>query len=321
LKNIQKLQSDSPSLLNPKAKVVVFGGSGFLGSYVADELSKRGYSVTIYDCEKSAFLSEDQDMIQGDILDREKVVAALRGCDCAYNFAGIAGLDEACRDPLKTIEINVLGNTNILEACRVNRIKRFVFASTIYVYSDLATFYRCSKQACELIIEDYQKAYGVDYTILRYGSLDGRRANNFNFIHKIIKQAIEEGKITRKGDGEEIRDYIHVMDAARCSVDILSEDFKNQNVILTGTQSTRVKNLLNMIKEIFQDKITIEYSSEPETGHYEITPYSFRPRVAKKLVAGSYFDLGQGILDVVYDVYSQSGNNIKDLESIRKLIT
>jgi UDP-glucose 4-epimerase len=75
-----------------------------------------------------------------------------------------------------------------------------------------------------------------------------------------------------------------------------------------------------MIREIFQNKITIEYSSEPETGHYEITPYSFRPRVAKKLVASSYYDLGQGILDVIYEVYSKSDNNTKDLQFIKKLI-
>ncbi len=317
---MKKSSTGNPSPLNPKDRVIVFGGAGFLGSYVADELSERGYCVTIYDHKKSPYLRKNQNMIEGDILDRGKVVSALKGSDYVYNFAGIAGLDEACQDPLKAIETNVLGNTNILEACRLNRIKRFVFASTIYVYSDLAPFYRSSKQACELIIEDYQKAFCLDYTILRYGSLYGRRANSFNFIYKIVKQAIEEGRITRKGDGEEIRDYIHVADAARCSVDILSEDFKNQNVILTGTQSTKVKNLLNMIKEIFQDKITIEYSTEPETGHYEITPYSFRPRVAKKLVAGSYYDLGQGILDVIYEVYSMSDKKNKNLRHIEKLI-
>jgi len=200
----------------------------------------------------------------------------------------------------------------------LHKVKRFVFASTIYVYSDLAPFYRSSKQACELIIEDYQKSYGLNYTILRYGSLYGRRANHFNYIYKIIQQAVEDGKIVRKGDGEEIRNYIHVQDAARCSVDILSEEFKNQYVILTGNQSIKIKELLKMIQEIFKGKISLEYSPESEPGHYEITPYSFRPRVAKKMVASSHYDLGQGILDIIYEVYSKSIKDATDIECIRK---
>ncbi len=304
----------------PAPKAIVFGGSGFLGSHVADELSERGFAVTVYDSHPSPYVRDDQKMVVGDILDSERVTSAVEGCSVVYNFAGIAGLDEARHNPRATIETNIVGNTTILEACRIHKTKRFVFASTVYVYSDLAPFYRSSKQACELIIEDYQREYGVGYTILRYGSLYGRRANEFNFIYKIIKQAIESGRIVRKGDGEEIREYIHVCDAAKWSVDILSEEFLNQNVILTGTQSTKVKNLLNMIKEMFQNEITVEYIEEPETGHYEITPYVFRPRVAKKLVARSYWDLGQGLLDVIHDVYSESSKNGKEFEHIEKLL-
>lgn len=300
-------------------KAIVFGGSGFVGSHVADELSERGYQVVIYDRQESPYIRKDQVMIVADILDREKVTACVKGCDYVYSFAAIAGITDARRDPVQTIETNVLGTTNIVDACRLHQVKRFVFASTIYVYSDLAPFYRSSKQACELVIEDYQKAHGVDYTVLRYGSLYGRRANHFNYIYKIIQQAVEEGKIVREGDGEEIREYIHVRDAARHSVDILSEEFKNEHVIITGNQSIKIKDLLNMIREIFRGEISVEYSPEHMPGHYEITPYSFRPKVAKKIVANSYYDLGQGILDVIYEVYSKSGKN-KDISSIKKLL-
>lgn len=301
-------------------KAIVFGGSGFLGSHVADKLSGRGYKVVVYDRQASPYLSMGQEMVIGDILDCEKVAEYVKGCDYVYSFAGIAGLADARNDPVQTIETNVLGTMNIVDACRLHKVKRFIFASTIYVYSDLAPFYRSSKQACELIIEDYQRVYGLDYTILRYGSLYGRRANHFNYINKIVQQAVQEGKIVRKGDGEEIRSYIHVEDAAKCSVDILSEEFKNQHVMLTGNQSIKIKDLLNMICEMFHGEISVEYSGEPEEGHYEITPYSFRPRVAKKITAGSSYDLGQGILDVIYEVYSMSGKNGKHVSNIKKLV-
>lgn len=301
-------------------KVAVFGGSGFLGSHVADCLTDKGFKVIIFDLVKSPYLKDNQSMIIGDISNFDEVVEAVKGCNYVYNFAGVADIDVAHQKPLKTIEINVLGNTNILDACKINKVKQFIFASSIYVYSDHAPFYRSSKQACELIIEDYRKVFGLDYTILRYGSLYGKRANEFNFIYKIIKQAIEERKITRKGDGEEIRYYINVLDAARCSVEILSDEFRNQYVMITGTESTKVKDLLTMIKEIFHGDIDIEYIQGEYEGRYEITPYSFRPKVAKKFVSNYYYDLGQGILDVIYESYSKSHKNIDDLESIKKLI-
>jgi UDP-glucose 4-epimerase len=301
-------------------KAIVFGGSGFLGSHVADELSERGYDVVIYDKNEYPYIREDQEMIVGDILDREKVKTCVKGCDYVYSFAGIAGIDDARRNPVQTVETNILGTTNIAQACSQHYIKRFIFASTVYVYSDLAPFYRSSKQACELLIEDYQKTYGLNYTILRYGSLYGERANHFNYIYKVVQQAVEEGKIVRKGDGEEIRDYVHVKDAARCSVDILYKEFENRYVLFTGTQSIKMKDLLNMIREMFNGEISIEYSTETEPGHYEITPYSFRPKVAKKMIASTYYDLGQGILDIVYEVYSKSNKNGKEISCIRRLM-
>jgi len=302
-------------------KTAVFGGSGFLGSHVADELSEQGHDVVIYDRVASSYARPNQEMFIGNILDRENVMATVEGCDYVYSFAGIAGIADSRQRPLETVETNILGTTNIIEACRLSQVKRFVFASTIYVYTDLAPFYRSSKQACEMIIEDYQKAYGVNYTILRYGSLYGRRANHFNYIYKIVEQAVEDGKIIRKGDGEELRDYIHVKDAARSTVDILSAEFENHYVILTGSQSIKVRELLNMICEIFQNQISVEYRTEGEPDHYVITPYSFRPRVAKRLSLLSSFDLGQGILDIIYEVYSNSSKNGKLTKEIEKMIS
>ncbi len=301
-------------------KAIVFGGSGFLGSHVADELSDRGYDVTIYDRQRSPYVRKSQKMVIGDILDRKKVAEAIKGHDYVYSYAGIAGISDASEDPVKTVETNVLGTTILVEACRHHKVKRFVFASTIYVYSNAAPFYRSSKQACEFIIEDYQKTYGVDYTILRYGSLYGTRANHFNYIYTIIQQAIENGKIVRKGNGEEIRNYIHVKDAARCSVDILSDEYRNQYVILTGNQSIKIKDLLKMIREMFNGEISVEFSPEPEPGHYEITPYSFKPKVAKTLAPVLHYDLGQGILDVIYEVYSKTDKSNVRLSKIKELI-
>ena len=126
-------------------KTIVFGGSGFLVSYVANALTNAGYDVAVFDCGESPYLRPDQEMIVGSILDKEIVEGAVKGCDVVYNFAGTADLDEAARRPIESVEVNILGNTIVLEASRKVDGKRFVFASSLYVYSKAGSFYRSTK--------------------------------------------------------------------------------------------------------------------------------------------------------------------------------
>lgn len=287
-------------------KIVVFGASGFLGSHVADTLTAAGHKVTIYDIKPSPYLQGSQKMVVGDILDDKKVFSVVKGAGAVYNFAGISNIGLANMDPLKTIKQNILGNTILLEACRKSEVKRFVFASSLYVYSKSGAFYRSTKQACELLIENYQEVYGIPYTILRYGSLYGPRADVNNFVYRVLKQALEKGVITREGDGEEIREYIHVSDAAKISVEILSKEFVNQYAVISGEQPIKVRDLLMMIREMLRNKVKIKYLPPKSSFHYEITPYTFSPCLAKKIVASSYVDLGQGILKCFEQIYAES---------------
>lgn len=286
-------------------KAIVFGGSGFLGSHVADALDDAGYDVVVYDIKSSPYLRKSQEMIVDDILNQKKVVASVKNCDIVYNFAGIADIDEASSKPLESVKYNILGNSIILDAARKAHIKRFVFASSLYVYSKAGAFYRSTKQACELLIENYHDIFKLPYTILRYGSLYGPRTDKRNFIHNIIRQALTENRISRYGDGEEIREYIHVRDAAKGSVEILSSDFVNQHVILTGNQQMKVKDLVYMIKEMLGNNVKVEFLPTKENAHYEITPYSFAPKVARRLISKTYLDFNQGILEALYDAYKQ----------------
>ena len=299
-------------------KVVVTGGAGFLGSHVADALTVKGYDVTIFDTHESKFINEKQKMVIGDILDHKQIEKAVKGCQYVFHFAGLADINESKEKPVETVKNNILGTTYILEACKKYKVKRFVFASTIYVYSDLGSFYRSSKQTCELLIENYFEEFKLNYTILRYGSLYGRRANEFNFIRNAITQALLEEKIDRKGDGNEVRDYIHVIDAAKASVEILKDNFINCHIMIKGTQTIKVKELLMMINEMMDNRIKINFTKEDHyEGHYQLTPYSFRPKVAKKYLLNTYHDIGQGLLDTIYDIYKELYK--KDPELVSKL--
>ena len=290
-------------------RAIVFGGSGFLGSHVADALLEAGHEVTIYDLRPSVYLVQGQRLIQGDILDADSVRKALEGQEVAYNFAGLADLDEAQERPVETARANVLGNAILLEeSCRA-KLSRYVYASTIYVSGHAGGFYRASKQACEAYVEEYKRWFGLEFTILRYGSIFGRRANKNNGVRMYLAQALRDRRITVEGTGNELREYVHVSDVSRASVEILKPEYRNQHVILSGHHPMRVRDLLEMIREILGLDVQIEFKPEELTQrregrstHYAVTPYTFRPKLAKKLVNHHYVDMGEGLLDCLEEI-------------------
>ena len=277
-------------------KVVVFGGSGFVGSHVVDALIAEGYSTRVFDIKKSEFVNEKADFIEGDILDAEAVSRAVDGMDIVYNFAGLADIDKSRNLPLKAAELNIIGNINILEACRKHKVERFVYASTVYVFSEAGSFYRCTKLASEQYVVEYQKQFDLNFTILRYGTLYGTRANEKNSVFRYLKEALIDEKITYYGAPDFVREYIHVEDAAKLSVEILGKEFENEFVILTGTHPMSIRNLFEMIKEILGREIEVQYLKVDDSLHYKITPYSFNPKLGRKLVSHTYYDMGQGLL-------------------------
>lgn len=280
-------------------RVCVIGGSGFLGSHVADQLSAAGHEVRIYDRNPSPWLQSGQAMVVGDLLDFDALMNAIQGCDAVYNFAALADLNDALDKPIETVKINVLGNIHVLEACRRQGVKRFVYASTVYVYSREGGFYRCSKQAAEHYVEEYQQVYGLDYTILRYGSLYGPRADHSNGLYRIVKKALETGVLRYEGSPDSLREYIHVEDAARASVAALNDDFRNQSVVLTGQEPMRVLDLLEMLAEILGLKNAVEFIPGEQSGHYVRTPYAYQPKLGRKYVPPMHVDLGQGLLQLI----------------------
>ena len=288
-------------------KAVVVGGSGFIGSHVADHLSDAGFKVTIFDKTPSLYLREDQEMIIGDIQESKSLNQAFANAELVYNFAALSDLNQAIEQPIKTLNINVLGNLNVMEACRTHGVKRFIYASTVYVNSREGGFYRCSKQASETYIEEYKEKFGLDYTILRYGSLYGPRADDTNGLYRIVKTALETGVIRYHGDVNTMREYIHVDDAAKASLDVLQEEFKNQSVVLTGQEPMKVFDMLMMLSEILGfPSESVEFVEDKYAGHYVRTPYAFQPKLGKKYIPSLHVDLGQGLVQIINDLSAES---------------
>tara|TARA_X000000368_G_C23044478_1_gene718505 strand:+ start:40 stop:903 length:864 start_codon:yes stop_codon:yes gene_type:complete len=263
-------------------KVLVIGGSGFLGSHVSDCLSRNGFKVTIYDIKKSRWLRKDQKMIIGNISNDKRLEQAIKGNSFVYNFAAISDIDFASERPRETVEVNILGTARILEKCLKLKVKRFVHASTIYVNSIDGGFYRSSKKAAEDYIEEYQKKFNLNFTILRFGSLYGERADHNNGIRKILASAVLKKRIVYNGSIKSIRQYIHVSDAAKACVKILNDKYKNKHITLTGLKKIKLRYFLNKLKKGLNIKNKVIFLNKKKTGHYVITPYTYKPNIGIK---------------------------------------
>ena len=279
--------------------VLVFGGSGFLGSYIVNELASRNFIVTIADLISSNNSSE---FIFCDILNENDInkVFSNKKFDIVFNLAGFANLEKANLYPLETMNLNIISNINIIENCIKHNIEKFVFASSAYAMSEKGSFYGISKLASEKIIEEYNKKKNLNFIIIRYGSVYSERAFENNYIYNLIEEAIKTNKIDHNGDGKEFREYIHANDAAKLSVDLITnKEYDNKHIILTGSKGIKRKDLFNMINEIMGDSLIINYFPENNSQHYKYTPYSFQSSISKNLIPNPQIDLGQGILECI----------------------
>ena len=107
-------------------RALIIGGSGFIGSHVADLLSENKYEVTVFDQQHSQWLNGNQKFIKGSIIDQELLNKTCKGMNYVYNFAAIADINKLISNPSNSININILGNLNVLEACKINKVERFI---------------------------------------------------------------------------------------------------------------------------------------------------------------------------------------------------
>ena len=166
----------------------------------------------------------------------------------------------------------------LVRVCKKYKIRRVIYASSIYSMSVQGGFYRCSKKAAEDYIEEYYKRYGLAFTILRYGSLYGLRTDKSNGVFRIIKDALENKNLKYVGSRSSIRKYIHVIDAAKATANIISKKYKNKYVNITGRKSYRVTELFKLVSSTLKISGKVKYLNRKATGHYVKSPKLFKLR-------------------------------------------
>jgi len=252
-------------------KILVTGGSGFIGSHVVDKLRDKGVKVRVYDGIMPTY-REDIEYYQGSILDRNTLGFAMNGIDAVMHLAAIADVEDVFSEPLKAETINVRGTANVLEAARNSKVRKVIYGSTTWVYSEAESnnvdettplhapshFYTATKLAGEYYCQSYSKLYDLDVTILRYGIPYGPRARDGAVIPIFVKKALNGEPLTIAGDGSQFRKFIYVEDLAEGNVLALQSIAKNKVYNLDGKERITIKEIAETIQKIVGD-VKIEY--------------------------------------------------------------
>ena len=250
-------------------RVLVTGGSGFIGSHVVDRVMAAGHEARNFDLIDSPYLNGHPfENALGDLRDEDAVRAAVSGCDIVIHLAAMADVDQVAKDPTRTEQVNARGTHVLLEAARQEGVSRFVYASTIWVYGDATGpeqidedtplplpkhFYTATKIAGEMYVRSYGELYGLEHTILRFGIPYGPRARPTAVVPAFVAKALGGQPLTIAGDGTQSRRFVYVEDLAAGVVAALRPEAANRIYNLVGSENVSVRSIARTVRDVVGD--------------------------------------------------------------------
>ncbi len=226
-------------------RYLVTGGAGFIGSHLALTLAASGAHVRVFDdfsTGRRENLSGDSEraaanieVTAGDLRDAEAITLAARNVDVIFHEGAIASVPRSVAEPETTLDVNVKGTLNVLEAARRAGVRRVVIASSSAIYGDTPTLplsermpprpmspYAAHKLCDEQLCEVYGRLYGLETVALRYFNVFGPRQDpNSEYsavIPRFVAKLLAGERPIVYGDGEQIRDFIHISDVVRANL-------------------------------------------------------------------------------------------------------
>jgi UDP-glucose 4-epimerase len=251
-------------------RVLVTGGAGFIGSHVVDKLIAAGHEPRILDVRESPY-HPDVETVIGDMCVLEDMLRAADGCDAIAHLAAAADVGEVQQDPLGSEQLNARGTASVLEAARRLEVRRVVYASTIWVYSDVeaahvdedtalappAHLYTATKLAGELYCRSYRELYRVESTVLRFGIPYGPRARPAAVIPIFVRKALAGEPLTLAGGGLQTRRFVYVEDLADGVVAGLAPQAADRTYNLVGDEEVTIRDIAERVREEVGDGVEL----------------------------------------------------------------
>jgi UDP-glucose 4-epimerase len=251
-------------------KILITGGSGFIGTQVTKRLIEDGHQVRVFDI--SPPRNTCVEFIKGDINVLEHVNNAVKNIDTVIHLAGIVGVGKTEKYPLTTLITNIQGTLNVLKNCIDQKVEKIIFSSTSEVYGEPQVTpipethpfapqspYAVSKIACEEFIKAYGKEHGLKFLILRFFNVYGPGQSTDFVIPRFVSSALKNQTLFIHGDGNQIRAFCHVEDAAKAVS--LAVGYEKSDIFNIGndTEPITIRGLAEKIISLLESKSDIQY--------------------------------------------------------------
>ncbi len=250
-------------------RVFITGGAGFIGSNLADRLLEQKNEVVVYDdfsTGQMQFIEHNLNnslysLIEGDVLDKADLSNAMRDCDVIFHFQANADVKGGMKNTIVDVIQNIIGTHNVLEAMKINDIKRIVFASSATVYGEpeqiptpenispiQTSLYGASKYSAEALIQAYCEYFDIQSWIFRFVSFMGPRYTHgviFDFLKKLKR---DPSKLHILGDGSQRKSYLHVTDGIDAILLAMEKSREKTNIFNLGNKEwINVTDLANIV--------------------------------------------------------------------------
>ncbi|MDH5532973.1 MAG: NAD-dependent epimerase/dehydratase family protein [Candidatus Pacebacteria bacterium] len=294
-------------------KIIVTGGSGFLGHHLLRALDKAGYQAKNIDLREN----KEFETVIADVRDTEKMLEEVKDADMVFHLASLIEAGESVEKPQKYIDYNIDGTLSVLEAMKANGIKTFIFSSSAAVYGEPIRVpikeddrtmpvnpYGMTKLAMEALLSSYVGAHGFTGIALRYFNLYGPGEHHEPETHampRFIKQIYDDKEVTVWGSGEHKRDYVHVTDIVDAHLKAIKlaerEPEKYHYMNLSAEDPASVLDIVSAVEKAMNKKANVKHF-DPRPGD-PLLLYADATKAKETLSWEAKISLEDGIKEVV----------------------
>ena len=271
-------------------KILVTGGAGFIGRNLSRKLINEGHEVVVLDSllrgnklDKDTFSKIT--FFKGDVRSKQLVLEASKACDVIFHLAAVLGVDIVADNPVETMDVEVIGTRNVVEASETNNVKYILYASTSGIYShsaivknalteevlvDPRTSYAMAKRYNEIYLASHHEERGINVISIRFFNVYGWNQDNRMVVPRFFEQCEEGEDITVFGSGEQTRDFTYIEDTIEACCKLIG--IKGSHIVNIANESEWcISELASEIKSITNATSKITYLDAPKKRYdYEV---------------------------------------------------